>query len=213
MPSALQTSLIRRNIVTRSKTVRLVLGAAFVLALAWVPPVVYAHGGDPTLIHACVRNNNGDVRIVSPNTSCPNNETAVDWPGTAATPGQGSIILHSSSIDVPGPAFLGPLRCIGFLETCAYRSPRDGTIQNMRVFINFNTLPGPTVLVLFVNGSPTLLSTSIPAGSPADIDVPGMVDILDGDRISVMLDTSAVPEPPAGQPANAISITVSYEVK
>ena len=126
MPSALQTSLIRRNIVTRSKTVGLVLGAAFVLAVAGVTPVVYAHGGDPTLIHSCVRNNNGNIRIVGANTACNKNETAVDWPGTSATPGQGSISVISGSIGDGAP---NGLACIGVGATCAYRSPRDGTIQ------------------------------------------------------------------------------------
>jgi hypothetical protein len=41
---------------------------------------VSAHGGDVTLIHACVNNRNGAVRIVSATTTCEaNKETALDW--------------------------------------------------------------------------------------------------------------------------------------
>ena len=191
--------------MTRSKTVGLVLGAAFVLAVAWVTPVVYAHGGDPTLIHSCVRNNNGNIRIVGANTACNKNETAVDWPGTSATPGQGSIMVISGSIGDGAP---NGLACIGVGATCAYRSPRDGTIQNMRVLIDSNPYQGPAVLTLLVNGNPTLISTVIPAGSTLDIDVPGTVDILDGDRISLQLDTSAVPVN-----NQAIFLSVSYEIE
>jgi hypothetical protein len=207
MPSALQTPLIRRNIVTRSQTVWLVLGSAFVLALAWGTPGVYAHGGDPTLIHSCVANNNGNVRIVGADTSCRNNEIAVDWPGTSATPGQGSIMFHSIGAisGIPSvPVCLPP----GGAFTCAYRSPRDGTIQNIRVLIDSNTFSGPAIVTIFVNGISTLLSTTIPAGSTSDIDVPGVVDILDGDRISVMMDISAVTVN-----GGLIRLTVSYEIK
>lgn len=38
-----------------------------------------AHGGDPDLIHACVRNFTGLVRIVGPNDNCLPNETPLDW--------------------------------------------------------------------------------------------------------------------------------------
>ena len=41
---------------------------------------VSAHGGDITLIHACVINRTGAVRIVSATTTCDaNKETALDW--------------------------------------------------------------------------------------------------------------------------------------
>jgi hypothetical protein len=38
-----------------------------------------AHGGDATLVHACINNNSGGVRIVGPNQACLHNETARDW--------------------------------------------------------------------------------------------------------------------------------------
>jgi hypothetical protein len=165
--------------VTRSKTVGLVLGAAFVLALAWATPVVYAHGGDTTLIHACVMNNNGNVRIVGANTSCRNNETAVDWPGTSATPGQGSIMVHSGGIPsdaVPQPACLLP-GSGGTSVNCAYRSPRDGTIQNMRLLIHHNAFTGPAVVTIVVNGSPTLLS-GLPGAKSGKFTVRAVAEII-----------------------------------
>lgn len=38
-----------------------------------------AHGGDTNLIHSCVKNSNGSIRIVGPNDACGSNETALDW--------------------------------------------------------------------------------------------------------------------------------------
>lgn len=67
----------------RSKAGLLFLGSAFLLALAGVTPAVYAHGGDPTLIHACVNKSSGEVKIVDANASCKQHETAVDWATTS----------------------------------------------------------------------------------------------------------------------------------
>lgn len=65
---------------------------------------VLAHGGDISLIHACVRTSNGSLRVVGPNDMCNGNETTLDWniqgvqgppgpsgpPGPTGTPGTGS---------------------------------------------------------------------------------------------------------------------------
>lgn len=58
--------------------------------------VVYAHGGDVTLVHACVNNGNGLVRIVDPNDSCRDSENAVDWSiqGPAGPPGPSGTAYH-----------------------------------------------------------------------------------------------------------------------
>jgi parallel beta-helix repeat protein len=41
--------------------------------------LVYGHGGDASMVHACVNNSSGAVKFVGPNGTCQNNETAVDW--------------------------------------------------------------------------------------------------------------------------------------
>ena len=172
--------------MTRSKTGWILLGLSFVLTLVGVTPTIYADEGDQTLIHACLNKKTGEIRIIRAHESCKHNETELDLPGISAPVGKGSIMVLSGRVFTIG-------RCVTVGSTCAYRSPRDGTIQNMRVLIDSNQYMGPTVLALHVNGSQTLLSTSIPAGSTSDIDIPGMVDILDGDRISIELDNSEVP--------------------
>ncbi len=44
---------------------------------------VHPHGGDTSLVHACVRTSTGAIRIVSATTTCAANETAIDWAGLA----------------------------------------------------------------------------------------------------------------------------------
>ena len=191
--------------MTRSATRWLLLGSAFVLALAGVTPMVYAHGGDPTLIHSCVNKSSGEVKIVGANASCKNHETAVDWPATSAPAppaGGGSIMVHGAGAGVVAIPFF--IQFGGGVSE--YRLPRDGTVQNMRILVPSNSYNGPTTVRIFVNGAATSLSATIPAGSTADIDVPGTVAVLDGQRVSVVADATTVS-------SGFIAVSVSYEIQ
>ena len=58
------------------------LSAIMLVGLFGMSSVMYvsAHGGDVTLIHACVNNRNGAVRIVGASATCDTSkETALDW--------------------------------------------------------------------------------------------------------------------------------------
>ncbi|MEK7378866.1 MAG: hypothetical protein AABZ71_08170, partial [Candidatus Binatota bacterium] len=46
---------------------------------------VYAHGGDPTKIHACVNNHSGEVKIVDANALCKHDHTPLDWDAASRT--------------------------------------------------------------------------------------------------------------------------------
>jgi type VI protein secretion system component Hcp len=48
-----------------------------------------AHGGSPTLIHACVHKVSKIVRIVAPSAKCKKTERAIDWPAQTAVGAQG----------------------------------------------------------------------------------------------------------------------------
>ncbi len=192
------------RVMTRSNTGWLFLGSAFVLALAVVTPAIYAHGGDPTLIHACVNKRSGEVKIVGANTSCKHNETALEWPGTSAALGGGSIMVHGGLFGAcPGCPTTLVIRTGG--GAGEYRLPRDGTIQRTRIRIVSNSFNGPAVVTLFVNGNPTSISTTIPAGNTSDLDVPPTVNVVDGDSVSVVMDVSAISD-------GGIEISVSYEI-
>ena len=83
--------------MARSKMGRCSQASALVLALAWFIPTGYAHAVDPTLIHACVNKNSGEVKIVAPTASCKANETALSWPSTVATGGDGGLLYARSN--------------------------------------------------------------------------------------------------------------------
>lgn len=58
------------------------LSTILLVTLLSMSGIIYvsAHGGDVTLIHACVNNRNGAVRIVGASTTCDaSKETALDW--------------------------------------------------------------------------------------------------------------------------------------
>jgi hypothetical protein len=50
-----------------------------VIACAAAAALIQAHGGDASLVHACVNNSTRVVRIVGPNQNCQGNETARHW--------------------------------------------------------------------------------------------------------------------------------------
>ena len=86
-----------------------VLGTGGAIAMAAIP------AADGT-IHACFKNNNGDLRVVDDAAgSCKNNETAIEWnqrglqgpPGPPGRPG-----LQGPKGD-PGPRARGPARSPG----------------------------------------------------------------------------------------------------
>jgi hypothetical protein len=57
------------------------------LAGALVTTQIGAHGGDPDLLHSCINNASGEVKIIGPNDACQKNWTAVDW-STSGAPGE-----------------------------------------------------------------------------------------------------------------------------
>jgi hypothetical protein len=83
-----------------------------------------ADGGDTTVIHACVNNSDGSVRIVGPNVVCRANHTALHWPTVAriealeAAAGRGTLCARScegtalalnfTTTDINGNPFCDP---------------------------------------------------------------------------------------------------------
>jgi len=174
---------------------------AVALSVLLAPPLV-ADGGDPTLIHACVKKVNGQVRIVEPDDTCLPSESPAHWPAGAPESAGGSIMVHGGTFGVGGVA-------VNFVHfgggIPVYRSPRDGVIQNLRILVTANTYDGDTPVTLIVNGVATPVSTVIPAGSTGSIDVPGTFAISDGDQISVVLDRGA-------STVGSLELSVAYEI-
>ena len=101
----------------RSSSVRtLAIGALIggLTAALVTSTVIYAHGGDGSLIHGCI-NANGGLRITgapgygNPSTGCAGGETSVDWsqtgpPGPAGPAGTAGVPGPQGTIGPPGPA-------------------------------------------------------------------------------------------------------------
>jgi len=179
-------------------------GIAFALTVLFSPSLL-ADGGDPTLIHACVKKVNGQVRIVQPTDTCLPSEFPLHWPaaGGPAASAPGSVMVHGNGYGVGGTA-------VNFVNygggVPEYRSPRAGVIQNMRILVRSNTYNGATPVTLMVNGVATAVTAVIPAGSTSNIDVPGSVTIVDGDRVSVVMDRGA-------SSSGFLEFTVAYEIQ
>ncbi|MBI2368891.1 MAG: hypothetical protein HYV08_01350 [Deltaproteobacteria bacterium] len=118
-----------------------------------------------------------------------------------------SIMVHGGAAEGSGIPVSAFDVFFGFGGAKEYRVPRNGVIQRMRVHIEINSFGAAAEVAIFVNGTLTAISATIPAGSTADIDVPGAVHVADGDRIAVRLDRSAVPS--FGQ---FIVLSVSYVI-
>jgi len=55
--------------------------AAFVVILLSLVSVTYvsAHGGNTALIHSCVNNTSGEIKIIAATANCPSNYHSLDW--------------------------------------------------------------------------------------------------------------------------------------
>jgi hypothetical protein len=182
-------------------------GIALALAVLFTPSLL-AHGGDPAVIHACVKNVNGQVRIVGPADSCLPSEYSLHWPATAAPPppppsASSAVMVHGNGYGVGGVDVNFVSLGGGVQE---YRTPRAGVIQNMRILVRSNTYNGATPVTLMVNGLATAVTTVIPAGSTANINVPGSVAIVDGDKIAVVMNRGA-------SSSGFLEFIVSYEIQ
>jgi hypothetical protein len=190
--------------MTRSQRGWLFLGLVFVLALAVVTPVVYMHGGDPTLIHSCVNKSSGEIKIVSANATCKNNETALDWPATSPapsptptptptpspTPSAGGAILDARgnfSLAASTTTFAMNVE-EGTESFVQVNVPRGGQLANLFVHPTVSPAGGAILTVTVrVNGADTLLAvthTSVD-GTNTVSNIANTVPVNQGDFVAV----------------------------
>ena len=65
--------------MNRTKHWSLVGAVAALATVLATTSIVSAHGGDTSLIHSCVKNATGEIKIVGPAATCPANYRALDW--------------------------------------------------------------------------------------------------------------------------------------
>ena len=122
----------------------IIVGLAVGSLLTLATSVVLAHGGDLSLIHACVRTNNGNIRIVGANDNCNGNESPLDWPKTGGS--SPIICTQCSSRDV-----LVRLNSSNFLNKNFDLGNLSGSYLPNEDFTSSSFIK--TVLSFFVEGS------------------------------------------------------------
>ena len=90
----------------------------------------FAHGGDPALIHSCVNNSDGTLRLVAPTATCKRNETPADWPASAGPATSPWRVVDSQNQFVGFPVFGGSqvAREVGGVWLLLRATPRTGSI-------------------------------------------------------------------------------------
>ena len=155
---------------------RFLYAATLVMVIVLVgATAALAHGGDLNLIHACVKNDNGGLRIVGANDSCKNNETALDW-GIVGPAGPQGPAGAQGPIGETGPA--GPSSVatgvVGADGQLAYFSGPRPTIANIGPGQYSFTISGVACPLLQVtaNGSPqTFYTTDQSCGIDSSLEV------------------------------------------
>ena len=75
--------------------------------------LVSAHGGNTALIHACVNNTSGELKIVGANSNCPNNYRPLDW-NIQGPAGQQGPMGPAGPVGPVGPVGpIGPMGPVG----------------------------------------------------------------------------------------------------
>ena len=97
----------RWRLLMRGLAPRALMAGALGLLVGLPPPVVYADGGDASLIHACVKKSNprGQTRIVGPGVRCAAGERANHWSitGPAGSAGVAGGPGPVGAAGAPGP--------------------------------------------------------------------------------------------------------------
>ena len=200
--------------MTRSTFRWLVLGTAMVLALGGVTATVFGHGGDPTLVHSCVNKSSGEVKIVAANASCKANETALDWPRTAAAPPEsaGGLLHARSNFALVTDASTTKFAMFVEEGTESFVQvvlPRDGSLANLFVRPTASPAVGAVMTVTVrVSGADTALAAvhSSGDGPNATSNTVDTVTVNQGDVVAVKFTES-------GGVAPATVYRASFEFK
>ncbi len=178
-------------------------------------PTAYAHGGDTSLIHACVSNNSGTLKIVGANEVCSNNQTPLHLQNAdngESKAGGGAIMTLGGRFSVcpaNSSSWCSNTRSIqhGLWGDFGYRVTRDATIKNMKLFIIENSYEQLAPLTIYINGVATSLTTLIPPTTINNIDVPVSINVQEGDLVTLILDLNN-----ETNMSGVLHLSVSYEI-
>jgi len=132
-----------------------------------------AHGGNIALIHACVNNTSGEIKIVGANSNCPSNYRALDW-NIQGSAGQQGAQGQQGPIGPVGP--VGPIGPQGLQgerglqgEQGAQGLPGQQGIQGVQGPAGIGGLE----VVIVDSGFQTAAAIDVAAGCPAGKQVIG----------------------------------------
>jgi hypothetical protein len=126
------------------------------LGLAVLSPPAHVYGGAPSVVHACVKKSNGDVRIIAPGGTCKANETPLDWniagpsgpPGPQGPTGPTGPTGATGPTGPEGPA--GPAGP-GLLSVVDANGQKVGDVVGVDVLRNFSPFI-PQAIIAFKAG-------------------------------------------------------------
>lgn len=162
-----------------------------------VTNLVSAHQGNITLIHACVKNAGGSVRIVGPNDSCNGNESPLHWSPEAPTGGGVFTFTNIHQLDF-GTTAGSCASFFGIYGTCnptpLYDTPMPsgGALTTLAVMPYLNTAAQTITATVYVNDVATALTVAIPGGSTTTVFASAVVPVAAGDRVRIQANNSIV---------------------
>ena len=174
---------------------KFVLAVVCALGMATGATWVLAHGGDAGLIHACVNNDSGTLRIVGPDQNCKSNETPLDWGGSGGGAAAGQLALKGY-VDGFGNSYCAAPWGIVYTG-CGLENQTpvttDLTVTALAVQPHDNYSGG--TVTLLVNGQPTDLVATLAAGSTEVVIAHGSVPVSAGDTLTAQGDCGCTDAP------------------
>lgn len=145
------------------------------LGLAALSPA-HVYGGTPSLIHACVKKSNGDVRIIAPGGTCRANETPLAWnisgpPGPEGPEGPAGPTGATGPTGPQGPT--GPAGP-GSLRVVDANGQKVGEVVGVDVLRNIG--PIPQAIVAF-KADDVIVALAVDQNT---IQAPGALDVFAG---------------------------------
>ncbi len=156
---------------------RLLVVLAVILVSLLSVTLVSAHGGNTALIHSCVNNTSGEIKIIAATANCPSNYHSLDWniQGPAGQQGPIGPVGPVGPVGPIGPQGLqgerglqgdqGPAGISG-LEVVQVHS---GTLNDFRIDVTAQCPAGKQILgggfASFGNNVDVSVATNAPNGS------------------------------------------------
>jgi hypothetical protein len=149
---------------------------------------VSAHGGNTALIHACVNNTSGEIKIIGANANCPSNYHSLDW-NIQGPAGQQGPIGPVGPVGPVGP--IGPVGPMGPMGPQGEQGPQgDLGPQGLQGIQGPAGMSGLETVRVF-DGNRTTARLDIIAECPSGKKVLGGGYATSGDNLGILIVANA----------------------